>query len=64
MTKTAKDIKSQAHDMIDRLPDDVSWEEAIARLETWVDIVAGEEDIDAGRFETNEEVRRRYGFEP
>ena len=64
MARPAVNVKKQVHEAIDLLPDDVSLEEAAERMETWFDIVAGEADIDAGRFETNDEVRQRYGLKP
>ena len=64
MARPAEDVKKQVHEMIDRLPDDVSWEEAAERLETWIDLVAAEVDIEAGRYQSNEEVRHHYGLDP
>ena len=62
MDKTSKDLKIEAREMIDSLPDDMGWEEALRRIDVWVDILVGEADISAGRVYATEEVRRHFGF--
>lgn len=62
MAKTAEDVKKQVHEVIDRLPDDVSWDDVLYHLEVVRDIEAGRADIKAGRVHTTEEVRRHFGL--
>lgn len=54
--------KQQAHQLIDELPDSVSWEELAYRLEVRADIEAGLADAQAGRVVTTAELRREFGL--
>ena len=56
------DIKSQAHRLIDTLPDDATWDDVMYRVYVRQCIDAGIEDADAGRTIDVEEVRRRFGL--
>lgn len=56
------DIKSQAHRLIDTLPDDATWDDVMYRIYVRQCIDAGVEDADAGRTIDVEEVRRRFGL--
>jgi len=53
--------KAQAHDLIDQLPDDASWDDLMYRLELHASIERGVTDSEAGRVTSQEEVERRFG---
>jgi predicted transcriptional regulator len=50
--------KAQAHDLIDQLPDDASWDDLMYRLELHASIERGLTDSEAGRVTSQEEVER------
>ncbi len=58
------DIKSDAHRMIDALPDDATWDNVMYRVYVRQCIEAGMKDADAGRVVDVEEVRRTFGLKP
>ena len=58
------EIKSEAHRLIDTLPDDATWDDVMYRVYVRQCINAGVEDADAGRVADVEEVRRRFGLTP
>jgi len=58
------DIKSQAHRLIDALPDDATWDDVMYRVYVRQCVEAGIEDADAGRVVDVEEVRRKFGLAP
>ena len=65
MTGTpSSDIRSEAHRLIDTLPDDATWDDIMYRLYVRQCIEAGIEDADAQRVIEVDEVRRRFGLAP
>ena len=58
----SNNIKSEAHRLIDTLPDDATWDDVMYRVYVRQCIDAGIEDADAGRVVALEEVRRRFGL--
>jgi len=56
------DIKTSAHELIDRLPESVSWSELAYHIEVRASIERGLEDIEAGRTYTSEEVKEHLGL--
>jgi hypothetical protein len=59
---TSSTIKSEAHQLVDRLPDDASWEDLIYQIYVRQSIEAGLKDAEAGRVETVADVRRSFGL--
>lgn len=59
--EAAKTPKTQAHELIDQLPDNASWEDVVYRLELHASIERGLADSEAGRVTPQEEVERRFG---
>jgi hypothetical protein len=55
-------VKSEAHRIVDQLPDSASWEDLIYQIYVRQSIEAGLRDADAGRIETVAEVRRSFGL--
>ena len=63
MTNTpSSDIKSEAHRLIDTLPENATWDDVMYRVYVRQCIDAGIEDADAGRVIEVDEVRRRFGL--
>jgi hypothetical protein len=60
----SSDIRTEAHRLIDTLPDDATWDDLMDRLYVRQCIEAGIEDADAQRVLEAEEVRRRFGLTP
>ena len=60
----SSDIKSDAHRLIDALPDDATWDDVMYRVYVRQCIDAGLDDADAGRVIDVEEVRRKFGLTP
>lgn len=56
-------VKTQAHALIDTLPDSVTWHDLLYTLEVRADIEAGLEDAAAGRVAEVKDVRADYGLE-
>lgn len=54
--------KQQARELLDELPDSVSWSELAYRMEVRADIEQGLADAKAGRVFTTEELRREFGL--
>jgi predicted transcriptional regulator len=55
-------INQRAHELIDALPDNATWQEPLYALEIHADVEAGLADAKAGRLTEVEELRRDYGL--
>jgi predicted transcriptional regulator len=55
-------IKQRAHELIEALPDDATWQDLLYALELRGDIEAGLADAKAGRVAEAAELRRDYGL--
>jgi predicted transcriptional regulator len=60
---TAQEIKQAAHQLIDSLPDDATWETLLYTLQVRHDIEAGVADAKAGRVYSTAEARSRLGID-
>ena len=56
-------IKQTAHQLIDQLPEDCSWNDAIYEMVVRREIDLGLEDSEAGRTMAVEEIRKEYGLD-
>ena len=54
-------IKQRAHELIEALPDDATWQDLLYALDFRGDIEAGLADAKAGRVTGAEDLRREYG---
>jgi predicted transcriptional regulator len=54
--------KQQAHDVIERLPDNATWDEVIYKLAVHHSIERGLADADAGRLTDLKDVRCEFGL--
>jgi predicted transcriptional regulator len=57
----AEAIKQRAHELIEALPDDATWQDLVYALELRGDVEAGLADAKAGRVTGSEDLRREYG---
>ena len=55
-------IKQRAHELIEALPDDATWQDLLYALELRGDVEAGLADAKAGRVTDTEDLRREYGL--
>jgi predicted transcriptional regulator len=53
-------IKQHAHELIEALPDDATWQDLLYALELRSDVEAGLADAKAGRVSDTDELRREY----
>ncbi len=62
--QTAMDIKQAAHQLIDQLPTDATWDDVVYRLVERREIELGLADSDADRTTPVEDVMKEFGIEP
>jgi len=62
MTMQTESIKTQAHKLLEDLPDNASWEDVMYRIYVRQTIDAGIKDSDKGRTIDVKEVRKRFGL--
>lgn len=55
----AESLKPAAHELVDRLPDDASWEDLMYQIYVRAAIDAGLQDADAGRLVAHEDAMCR-----
>ena len=60
MSKTS--VKEEAHKIIEKLPDDSTWDDVMYEIYVRQAIEAGLEDSDAGRSIDVAEVRTKFGL--
>jgi hypothetical protein len=53
-------IKQRAHELIEALPDDATWQDLLYALELRADVEAGLADAKAGRVADTDDLRREY----
>ncbi|WP_029918864.1 hypothetical protein [Nevskia soli] len=62
MANIAPTLKQKAHELIDHLPDDATWEDVAEALAVIEDIEAGIADSDAGRVVDTATLRKHFGL--
>jgi predicted transcriptional regulator len=55
-------VKQRAHELIESLPDDATWQDLLYALELRADIDAGLQDAKAGRVVELDQLRKDYGL--
>jgi hypothetical protein len=55
-------VKQRAHELIDALPEDASWQDLLYAMELRADIDSGLQDAKAGRVVELEQLRKDYGL--
>lgn len=58
------DIKTAAHELIDALPRDATWDDVMYRIYVRQAVEAGLRDLEEDRGIDVDEVRRRFGLPP
>lgn len=53
-------VKQQARELIDNLPDSISWEDLLYEIYVRQKIAQGLADVDAGRTYSQEEIEREF----
>jgi predicted transcriptional regulator len=62
MTTTAANLKQQAHQLIDQLPDGATRDDVVYEMAVRRSIERGLADADAGRLTDIKDVRREFGL--
>lgn len=62
MSTNASTVKKQAHELIDELPDNSTWDELAYRIAVRASIECGLADAEAGRLVPVEEMMREFGI--
>jgi len=57
-------LKSQAHELVENLPENATWDDLMYEIYVRLSIEAGLQDADEGRLHSVEEVRARFCLEP
>lgn len=60
---TSSNVKQAAHELLDRLPETVTWEDVAYEMEVRASIERGLADAEAGRVVSHEEVMKQFGLE-
>lgn len=63
VTTSSEDIKQTAHQLIEQLPDGVSWEKILYTLQVRRDIEAGLAESKAGRGVSTKTLRDEFGLD-
>ena len=63
MSATASTLKQQAHTLIDRLPNTVTWDDVAYEIELRASIERGLVDARAGRLIPVEDLMKEFGVE-
>lgn len=59
---SARNIKEEAKRLLDRLPDDITWDQLIHELYVRQSIEAGLDDSKSGKIKDVVEVRKEFGL--
>ena len=57
-------IKQRAHELIEALPDDATWQDLLCAIEFRAEVEEGLVDAKAGRLTETEELRRDFRLRP
>ena len=62
MQEQANNVKASAHELIDQLPEGVSWSQLAYHVEVRASIERGLDDAKAGRVYSSDQIRERLGL--
>ncbi len=62
MNTTSQDLKTAAHQLVDALPNEASWDDLMYRVYVRQCIDAGLDDAKNGRVVELDEVRKQFGL--
>lgn len=54
-------VKQAAHELIDQLPDNITWDDLAYKIEVRASIERGLADVEAGRTTSQEDMEKLYG---
>ena len=57
-------VKSQARELVERLPDEATWDDLMYQIYVRQNVSKGLADAESGRVMEVGEVRKRFGLEP
>lgn len=60
---TAVNVKQQIHELIDKLPDNITWRDAVYEMIVRREIELGIADSDANLTTSAEDVLKEFGFD-
>lgn len=63
MASTARNVKDEAHRLLDKLPDDATWDDVVYELVVRRSIERGLDDADSGRLVDANDLRREFNIE-
>ncbi|MCA6572829.1 MAG: hypothetical protein IM531_01695 [Pseudanabaena sp. M090S1SP1A06QC] len=61
---TVLNVKQQAQSLIEKLPDNCTWDDIMQQVYVILAVAAGLADSQAGRVKSVEEVRSQFGLQP
>jgi len=61
---TVLNVKQQAQRLIEKLPDNCTWDDIMQQVYVILAVEAGLADSQAGRVKSVEEVRSQFGLQP
>jgi predicted DNA-binding protein len=64
MSTVSISLKEEAHQLIDSLPSNATWDDVYYAIYVRLAIENGVKDLDEGRKVSDEEVRKRFGLRP
>lgn len=59
---SSANVKAQAHELLDKLPDDATWDDVVYEMVTRREIERGIAESDAGRTTPVEDVAKEFGI--
>jgi hypothetical protein len=59
---SAGNVKQEARSLVDRLPDDATWDDLMHEIYVRQAVQAGRADVREGKVVTTDEIRRRFGL--
>lgn len=62
MTTSTAQLRQQAHQLIDQLPDGATWDDVVYEMAVRRSIERGMADAEAGRLTDLKDVRREFGL--
>ncbi len=63
MSAPVHDVKQAAHQLIDQMPENASWDDVLYRLAVRRSIEIGLSESDAGNVTDTESVREKFGLQ-
>lgn len=62
INKSSESLRKEAHELVDGLPENATWDDLMERIYVRQRISAGLDDVEEGSVISVSEVRRRFGL--